>query len=916
MLLVFLLYIHIVQLISTETGLSQCRITQARVAVARSRDFTMVIAYQFHFPVEIICSVRGRDHFPKGLDFFHAIVIIQSPPFQCIGSGATPETNSSTSSAISRYGDYLEGVYSRSSVLSDGKFPPTPSKTYINLALVRRSDEVRDLEELRKHTLHGKVSDILKGKRDIEFNDILKPLENNKPDGTKEDKPVLLVFIEGPPGLGKSTLAWELCRRWDRKQYDLAVLLRLRESEVQQIESIVDLFPCFDKDLQKSAVKDVLDRKGKGVLFVLDGYDELPVSLRRKGLLLKLIKGEVFPKCSVLVTSRPSATKDLYTTCYPQIQRHIEILGFTQECVESYASSIFSTEPEVLKDFLSYISASENPAINSLMYIPLNAAIIVHLFKTSKRKGCPIPKTLTQVYTQLCLTLLQRHLDNIDPLNAPTMNHFSSLPGNYYTDFNRLSKLAFEQFEQNRIVFYSDDIPQESNFVHFGLLDSVPPLHGGGGVSYNFLHLTVQEFLAAYHITQLSDGIDVFKRHSEDRRWEVVWRFVSGLTGFQFFKDNVQCGAFGVELTQILNDMPFAIRIDKIYNSFVIPMYDPSSDPCPIAVSYLFLHCLFEGQVTWFDYPSAFGRNAVYCQAVFPPLDRYVAGYCIANSSSTTSWLVDIEGGSDESFVWGLKSRHSDNGIIRHLSLDFVYPFLLPSYPVSMLRGIQSLTVNFLAYRPGDEVTQSLIQVVPLLENLNSLSFTMQLTTSRVALDLLDVVSHSNTTTLILANHYTTEDPEFLTSLHNLVNPSSSNLKNLTLDLGLTEKYLKALCNIVFGQTSLNQLTLCIGFFYEESLNLLQADTSLTHVQFRGNMQNPFQAFSNILRKNKTIQVLRWFCDIGYYYTIPPDHMEAFQEALSVNTTLKEFVVIMRRDEPLLDCSLLASNPRVTLSYV
>ena len=437
--------------------------------------------------------------------------------FRVDSSMSSRATHVSTSSAISHYGDYLKEVYSRCSVSSDGKFPPTPSKKFVNLAVVRRSDEVRDLEELRKHTLHGKVGEILEGKREIEISHILKPLIKDKFDGTREKKPISLVFVEGPPGIGKSTLAWELCRRWDRKQYDLAVLLRLREREVQQIESIADLFPHVDQDLRKSVAKDVLNREGKRALFILDGYDELPIDLRLKSFLLKLIKGEVFPKCCVLITSRPSASKDLYMACPPQ--RHVEILGFTQESVSSYAASIF-TEPEVLKDFLTYISASENPAINSLMYIPLNAAIIVHVFKTSKRKDCPIPKTMTQVYTQLCLTLLQRHLENVDPLNVPAMNHFSSLPGNYSVDFNKLSQLACKQFQRNRIVFYSDDVPQESNFVHFGLLDSVPPLHGGGGVSYSFLHLTVQEFLAAYHITQLSNGIDIFKHYCGDERWE------------------------------------------------------------------------------------------------------------------------------------------------------------------------------------------------------------------------------------------------------------------------------------------------------------------------------------------------------------------------------------------------------------
>ena len=106
--------------------------------------------------------------------------------------------------------------------------------------------------------------------------------------------------------------------------------------------------------------REVLGGEGKGVLFILDRYDELPHSLRHQGLLLKLLKGEVLPNCSVLVTSRPSATDDLLMACSPHnIRRHVEILGFTQECVRDYASSVFVSEPEALKDFLTYISASQ-----------------------------------------------------------------------------------------------------------------------------------------------------------------------------------------------------------------------------------------------------------------------------------------------------------------------------------------------------------------------------------------------------------------------------------------------------------------------------------------------------------------------------------------------------------------------------
>ena len=70
-------------------------------------------------------------------------------------------TNCPKSSATSRYAEYIKGVYERSPVSNDGKFPPTPSEKYVNLAVVKYDDRPRDLDELRKHTLHGRVNDLL-----------------------------------------------------------------------------------------------------------------------------------------------------------------------------------------------------------------------------------------------------------------------------------------------------------------------------------------------------------------------------------------------------------------------------------------------------------------------------------------------------------------------------------------------------------------------------------------------------------------------------------------------------------------------------------------------------------------------------------------------------------------------------------
>ena len=332
-----------------------------------------------------------------------------------------------------------------------------------------------------------------------------------------------------------------------------------------------------------------------------------------------------------------------------------------------------------------YVSASENPALNSLMYIPLNAAIMVEIYKNSRQKGCPIPKTMTQVYTQLCLTLLQRYLDNINPQNTIVLDTFSDLPNTYYDHFKNLSRLAFEQFQQHRIVFYSGSVGKE--LVHFGLLDSVPALYGGGGVSYNFLHLTIQEFLAAYHITQLPSGRYVFNQYSMDERWEVVWRFLSGLTGFKYFENSVQN-----------------------------PVFSCLGEEC-LKVKNLFLHCLFEGQrQDIFDCLKATGMNfkTVYSnQEETSPLDRYALGYCIANCSSTTSWKVEIDGSvSDESFMWGLNSNQSGKGTISHLNILDDYPLNihLGSYPINILHGIEHLVLFQFQYD----------KVIPVMNKLTS----------------------------------------------------------------------------------------------------------------------------------------------------------------------------------------------------
>ena len=667
----------------------------------------------------------------------------------------------------------------------------------------------------------------MRGKTELSTHEILKQGD--------EGRPLKVVLVEGPPGIGKSTLAWELCRRWDRAQYDLVVLLRLRELE--HMDDIEDLFPHDDKELRSSVAKEVLGRDGKGVLFVLEGYDELSSSLKSSGLFKRLLRGQSLPECTILITSRPSASREL--VCHSQINRHVEILGFTQENIREYATIAFSSEPEVLKDFLFYVSASENPAINSLMYIPLNAAIIVQIYSHTRKRGLPIPKTLTQLYTQLCLILVQRGAD----ISSSVLTKLSDIPAEYSTHFQRLSKLAYETFREHKLVFHLDSVP-----FHFGMLDSVVSLYSGRGVSYNFLHLTLQEFLAAYYITQLPNGMDVFKEYEYNPRWNLVWKYVSGLTCFRFFKTVVKACVF----------------------------LDSEVEHHQIQIRMFLLECLFEAQVH-FDFESIYHKHNIVVKSDYKscPLDRYALGYCIAQTQ--VSWDVRLLGNSGEGFMWGLKSASSVSGNLECLYFESVKPTCLEQYPIKTLGCIKQLRVK-------DVYENTLIEVIPQMKSLTYINFGF--TKFTFTLELFSAIARSNVTRFSFYCDVKTD----------LIYESMAALmrsnKLQDLEFMISEAIdTKPFCDILFGPSCLRILTIMLfnTALAENSLASLKSNTSLTNVRIVavGTLHNHLPMLTKILVSNKTLQVLEFDCLVNF----SREDILWFGWALQSNTTLREIVL-------------------------
>ena len=196
------------------------------------------------------------------------------------------------------------------------------------------------------------------------------------------------IVVQGALGSGKTMFSWELCLRLGQgellQQYPLVAMLYvpLWDSEIQNASSMEELFPHDCKHFQQEVKEALLEESGKGVLFVLDGFDELPTERRKESSFwMKLIASKILLLSTVMVTSRPWAIKTLlesdHSVC---VSKHIEVVGFTSENVSEYISKGFtdSTKERCFREYFA-----RYPHIRSTIYIPLNCAIVVEVHRLS-----------------------------------------------------------------------------------------------------------------------------------------------------------------------------------------------------------------------------------------------------------------------------------------------------------------------------------------------------------------------------------------------------------------------------------------------------------------------------------------------------------------------------------------------------
>jgi len=336
------------------------------------------------------------------------------------------------------------------------------------------------------------------------ISEIFAPLENSSSSQ--------FILIEGLPGIGKSLLLQEIACKWSDRElltnFKLVLLIRLRDPALQGISTISKLLHhlCWEGEEANSIVSECNDylnkSDGKDLLFLFDGYDEFPENLRKDGLIANILKRNKLPLCSMIVSSRP------HTSVYLREQAtvKVDILGFAKKERKIYIDELLIGKPEKIEELNRYLE--NHLTINGLCYIPFNMIVLIHLCK----KGYTLPSNPVELYNHFIISSIRQNLSKASCQLDDSIEDLSQLPKKYGTIINQLSELSFNALNDNKLIFTLDEMNSACPSVAstpeavngFGLLQVLQHFSPTGKTkTYNFVHKSIQEYLAAYYIAQL-----------------------------------------------------------------------------------------------------------------------------------------------------------------------------------------------------------------------------------------------------------------------------------------------------------------------------------------------------------------------------------------------------------------------------
>ena len=318
-----------------------------------------------------------------------------------------------------------------------------------------------------------------------------------------------VVLIEGNPGMGKTTYCQKLAYDWSVgeipsdgsfSEVKMLLLLKCRDIHMKtaSIEEAIDdqLLPQDAGKKEKEDFFHFIRSNQSRILLVLDGLDELRDDLVQG--FLPLIQGKVFANVYLILTSRHEAGMKVRRYC----DTLLEIIGYTQEDVESYIKKYFSShEDQSLADkMIQKLNGDRH--LKELTANPLNTALLCLLCEETRGE---FPSKRTKMYDDLVACALRRYfakrgisLGDEDPV------------GRCASELNQLGKMAFEALLKNHLYFTQDEMksPPTVDFLRLPFLSREPSVSKIRPTPcYAFTHKTFQEYFAAFYLAhQLLSG--------------------------------------------------------------------------------------------------------------------------------------------------------------------------------------------------------------------------------------------------------------------------------------------------------------------------------------------------------------------------------------------------------------------------
>jgi adenylate kinase len=359
------------------------------------------------------------------------------------------------------------------------------------------------------------------------------------------------ILVVGRPGIGKTLLTEKLFYEWQKQKSKfwhgkIVILIRFRafnkgETSLREMLRHSDGLNVSSADFNN--IYEYVCLFPSNVILVFDGLDELKVnneSLAEERtvnshnevthillIFKQLVKGTLLPGVTVLTTSRPTTEKywkDL------EFNRVVEILGFHKGQIEDYVKKFFRDAKQCSE---IWHVIKESPEYLSLCYIPVNSYIVCLTLKESigideqEATGqSKLPRTITELYRRTINILLFRHKEYKNEEIPEDYITATKLPKKLQNHLNKLKKIAYHGMKNEQLVFdYECSHELFAELSNSGLFNKQQNF-------FCFLHLTIQEFLAARHVVDDMENVESFlSENIENPKWHLVIQFVAGLIG-------------------------------------------------------------------------------------------------------------------------------------------------------------------------------------------------------------------------------------------------------------------------------------------------------------------------------------------------------------------------------------------------